>query len=283
VREAVWKNITETLAPSVRIAVVTMSGRGHQLDMVDFTDDRDKIHSALYHVVPNPVFRSQCFLCGDLSFVHGYKIAMGDRQALKRGIPIVTGAAVTDLELSQQRIKDDLVRIVMRTETKAQLAVAAGERETELSLYTLRTLSKRMASLAGSRTIVLIGHWFFVTHQSRSDLENMIDQAIRAGVVIDTLNSSGLMTGGEIGSGYDDDRMDPASGTGMGAGSPYAHDASLYGSMTLGAIADGTGGTAIENTNDYLGAVRRVAAPPEYRYVLGISPQNLAPTGSFTG
>jgi hypothetical protein len=53
--------------------------------------------------------------------------------------------------------------------------------------------------------------------------------------------------------------------------------------MTLGAIADGTGGTAIENTNDYLGAVRRVAAPPEYRYVLGISPQNLAPTGSFTG
>ena len=51
--------------------------------------------------------------------------------------------------------------------------------------------------------------------------------------------------------------------------------------MTLRFLADSTGGTAIENSNDYLGAVRRLATPPEYRYVLGFAPRDLAADGSF--
>jgi hypothetical protein len=80
----------------------------------------------------------------------------------------------------------------MRTEAAAGSPLAAGERETELSLHTLRNLARRMASLAGRRTIVLLSHGFFVTGTQQDDLANTIDRAIRSGVVIHTLNSSGL-------------------------------------------------------------------------------------------
>jgi VWFA-related protein len=263
VREAAWKNIQETLAPSVRIAIVTTSGRGLGKDMVDFTDDREKIHSALYHIVPNPVFRPVCHLCGELAYLYGYLVDTGTDW--KRPIPVkglING------------VRDDGASR-MKLETRALSAVEWGERETELSLDTLRLLSRRMASMAGSRTILLLGHGFFVTHRLKDELANTIDQAIRAGVIIDTLNSSGLMAGPEsFGSGWDDDRVAPD-------GNPYAHEAALYGSMTLGEIADGTGGIAIENSNDYLGGIRQLAAPPEYRYVTGISPRNLVADGAF--
>jgi hypothetical protein len=79
----------------------------------------------------------------------------------------------------------------------------------------------------------------------------------------------------EIESSWDDDTVGP------GGLSPYTHDAQMAGAMTLEILAEGTGGTAIENSNDYAGAVRRLAAPPKYRYVLGFSPQDLVANGSF--
>src|ERR1019366_9085535 len=49
----------------------------------------------------------------------------------------------------------------------------------------------------------------------------------------------------------------------------------------LGELADGTGGTWVHNTNDLAGGFKRIAAAPEYYYVLGFSPQNLKFDGSY--
>jgi hypothetical protein len=46
-------------------------------------------------------------------------------------------------------------------------------------------------------------------------------------------------------------------------------------------LADGTGGTFFHNSNDLFEGFTRVAAPPEYSYVLAFTPQNLKPDGSF--
>src|SRR6185436_5828432 len=49
----------------------------------------------------------------------------------------------------------------------------------------------------------------------------------------------------------------------------------------LAEFASGTGGTFFQNSNDLDDGFERVAAPPEYYYVLGFSPQNLQLDGSF--
>jgi hypothetical protein len=46
-------------------------------------------------------------------------------------------------------------------------------------------------------------------------------------------------------------------------------------------IGEATGGTAISRSNDYLGGIRRIASPPEYRYILGFAPHHLTSDGRF--
>ena len=46
-------------------------------------------------------------------------------------------------------------------------------------------------------------------------------------------------------------------------------------------FASATGGTLIQNSNDYFGGFKRIAAQPEYIYVLGFAPQNLKLDGSY--
>jgi VWFA-related protein len=256
VRKAVWSNISETLGPADRVAVATTS----DLVMLDFTDDREKLQAALLRVQPTPVYRSVCPNCGDLSYFFGYKVLREGGGALQSAMAMVKGPG--DAQPTA---------LAMRAEMAAQRAVNAGERETELSLRTLREVARRMASLAGRRTIILLGHGFFVTDTLQGEMAETMDRAIRSGVVIHTLNSSGLRTGWEMGdSRFDDDTV-----------GPYAGDASLAGAETLRTIAEGTGGTAADNSNDYLGGVRRLATPPEVLYVLGFSPRDLKPDGKF--
>jgi VWFA-related protein len=256
VRKAVWSNLSETLGPADRVAMATTSGRV----MLDFTDDRDKLTATLFRVKPTPVYRPAFPLPGDLSYFFGYQVARGDAVALKSAMAMVKGpgdALPTALE--------------MRAESAAQRAVNAGERESELSLRTLRDVARRMASLAGRRTIILLGHGFFVDDSLQGELAETMDRAIRSGVVVHTLNTSGLRTGWEMGdSSYDDDTV-----------GPNVEAARLASAETLRTIAEGTGGTAVDNSNDYLSAVRRLATPPEVLYVLGFSPHDLNPDGKF--
>jgi hypothetical protein len=163
----------------------------------------------------------------------------------------------------------------MKTKAAADRAVGLGERETSLSLDALRDIARRMSALAGRRTIVLLSHGFLVPGDQQLELEHTINWALRSGVTIQTLDSFGLAPPYEMGnSPTDDDTVEPS----ISAPNGLAREA---GAATLRTIAESTGGTAIENSNDYLGGVRRLATPPEYRYILGFTPQSLAADGSF--
>jgi VWFA-related protein len=52
-------------------------------------------------------------------------------------------------------------------------------------------------------------------------------------------------------------------------------------SMMLSELTDGTGGIFFHNSNDLEGGFKRVAATPEFSYVLAFSPHDLKPDGHF--
>jgi hypothetical protein len=62
---------------------------------------------------------------------------------------------------------------------------------------------------------------------------------------------------------------------------PFASAIALADEETLADLAEGTGGTYFHNSNDLVEGFKRVAARPEYVYVLGFSPQNLKLDGRF--
>jgi hypothetical protein len=53
------------------------------------------------------------------------------------------------------------------------------------------------------------------------------------------------------------------------------------GAQALSVLAEGTGGKFIKNNNDFIGAYRQLANPPEYIYVLGFTPKDVKSNGSF--
>jgi hypothetical protein len=85
-----------------------------------------------------------------------------------------------------------------------------------------------------------------------------------------------LLTGFEPVTPAEDDTVEPGGGS-----TQFINEARNAEMEALIYIAEATGGTAIARSNDYLGGIRRIASPPEYRYILGFSPHDLAADGQF--
>jgi VWFA-related protein len=130
----------------------------------------------------------------------------------------------------------------------------------------LKQLVKRMTIAPGQRSIMLISPGFnSLAPELRQDLTDVLDRAIRANVIINTLDARGLFT-------------DPAFNA-SGRGGTLA--GMIARADVLAELASGTGGSFYQNSNDYDEGFRRLAAAPEYVYLLGFSPQNLKSDGSF--
>jgi uncharacterized protein (DUF2141 family) len=61
----------------------------------------------------------------------------------------------------------------------------------------------------------------------------------------------------------------------------YRRQEAMADDGVLEEMAYGTGGTFIQNTNDFDGAFRKLASAPEFVYVLGYTPANLKSDGKF--
>ena len=106
----------------------------------------------------------------------------------------------------------------------------------------------------------------------------MIDRAIRANVVISSLDAKGLyviIPGGDVST--------PTKDTPDGANvkARYASDFASANKEVMADLAAATGGTFFHNANNLGEGFNSIAAQPEFIYVLGFSPQNLKLDNSF--
>jgi hypothetical protein len=130
--------------------------------------------------------------------------------------------------------------------------------------------------MPGQRFLVMISPGF-IAPVLHTEVTDVIDAAIRAGVVINTLDARGLYTIGTV--------MDASQRTlDMQAPSvrmQYEREAAMANGDMLAELAYGTSGTWFHNNNDLNDGFRQTAAAPEYTYLLGFTPMNLKPDGSF--
>jgi VWFA-related protein len=265
VRDAAGRNI-DTLQATDRAAIFTTSGQG----ALDFTDDRAKLHAALLKLKPRSITGSGTQECPDVSYYMGDLIAnKNDGQALQ----VATTETMICMSLPPQAVSE--AQGIARA--AAQRAVSNGEHESHVALTTLRDAVRRLSMAPGQRNLILVSPGFLTLEVLLPEELDIVDLAIRSNVRVSSLDARGLYVLNPAGD-IDQRQIDP-NVTRMKA--QYAQSAATMGADVMAEMASGTGGTFIQNTNDFDGGFRRLATAPEYIYMIGFAPDNLKPDGSF--
>jgi VWFA-related protein len=253
-----------TLRPTDRAAIFTTSGQNN----LDFTDDRAKLHDALMRLQPRSLLDTGAAECPYMThYIADQIVNMRDQDALN--------LVAQDLNACEL-VGSQTVALAL-AETAARRALGVGDAESRLVMESLKNAVRRIAAAPGQRTIVFISPGF-LTPQLEDQVTEIIERAVRANIIISSLDARGLYT------------IDPAGDISR-PGSPnpafmqqmflYESQSETSNQMVLGEFADGTGGAYFHNNNDLEEGFRRIASAPEFYYVLGFSPQNLKLDGRY--
>ena len=161
---------------------------------------------------------------------------------------------------------------------RAQQALSEGEQETQMATRVLKEVVRRLSAMPGQRSIILTSPGFFPLQYEHSDITDIISKAINAKVIVNSLDARGVWTP----PGYGATLPTPVGGSQViSMTNLYLQNEATLQTEVLGEVADGTGGKWIHDNNDLNGAFQRLAAQPEFIYVLSYSPDNLKSDGKY--
>jgi VWFA-related protein len=270
VRQAAERHFA-TLRPTDRAAVFTTSGQGN----LDFTDDRAKLHDALFRLQPRPISSGSGSPsdCPTMSFYEA------DLIQDKRD-PFATSVAVQEATAclpKDPRTGQPIVDPRTVVDSASMQVLQTGEHESRISLGILKDVVGEVSRMPGQRSVVLVSPGF-IAPEMESEYNALIDHALRSQVVVNTLDARGLYVGTPFGDISNPNSL-PASVAGPKAMIEIAAESAQ--DDLLAVLADGTGGVFFHNSNDFDEGFRRVAQTPEYSYVLAFTPQDLKLDGSY--
>ena len=262
----------KSLEPGARVALFTTSGR----TTLDFTDDSEKLRQTLLLVRPSPPLTAPTAACPDIQYYQADRILnRNDSAALDLAEFEYLQCNPPPRNMSPG---DAILMAEPIVRGYARNALNVGGRDTRLALAVLKTVIKRMQVLPGSRTVVLVSPGFLLALDQQTDESEVVDRAIRANVVISSLDARGLyviIPGGDVST--------PTKGTpdGRNLKARYASEAASASGDIMADLAAATGGTFFHNGNDLREGFDAISAQPEFIYVLGFSPRNLKPGNGF--
>ncbi len=264
-RDAAGRLIADSMQPADRAAVYTTSGQVVQ----DFTADKNKLHDALARLRPASLTGGlgHGLECPDISFYMADLIVnLNDTQASQ--VALINYQACSNNQFATQQ---EVYMI-------AQRALHDGEHETRVSANVLGQIVRRLTAMPGQRSLVLASPGFFVPYADQQDINDVINRAIRSNVIISTLDIRGLWTP----PGFD--ATAPGSVGGpmvISTLNAYMQQEAVASDFVLEDLAHSTGGDWFHNNNDLGDGFRRLAAAPEFIYVLAFTPENLKSDGKY--
>ncbi len=199
--------------------------------------------------------------CPDIGFFEADRVDKGDTQMAR-----FAASRFAQCSGGSSRASGQIARGLVTQ------ALATGSHNTRLSLDALKALILRIAKVPGTRNIVLVSPGFYLDGNHRLDESELVDRAIRANVVIGSLDARGLWAPGADAS---------AKSSGSAITFQVANEIDDANIEVMAELADATGGGFIHNSNDFGGGFTRLSAQPEFIYVLGFSPESLKLDNSF--
>jgi VWFA-related protein len=278
VRSAAHRRL-DALAATDRVAIFSTSGR----TTLDFTDDRAQLNQTLDKLAPRPISGGEQNPCPDISLYEADLI-------VRQSDPGALQTAITDYVVCTASTQAGAMATTA-VQSAAAGVLSVGEQESRISIEVMKDVVRRMMAMPGVRNLVLVSPGF-LTPDLENDYSDVIDRALRAQVVINTLDARGLYVtppGGDASQAGHIDVMPQGStriAPPIAVFSATPHDvldiqAAAAQDLILASLANGTGGTFFHNNNDMDEGLRRLAGVPEYSYILGFTPQNLKTDGKF--
>ena len=259
-----------TLQPTDRAAIFSTSGQ----TMLDFTDDRGKLHETLLHLLPRPIATTGTSECPEISYYMADLIRnKEDTQAEEAAIQ--DALRCLHLPSTTQGLQSAEMQVV--GEASRQLSL--GNQESRVSLSVFKDVVRRISVMPGQRSMVVVSPGFLTPETDMlQDYMDVIERAIHSEVMINALDARGLFT---VTPGGDISKPGPTNAFSGGVEIQYQTDSALAEDNVLSDLAYATGGNFFHNNNDLDAGFKSVAATPEYFYTLGFAPQNLKLDGSY--
>ncbi len=292
VREAARRYLAKSLDAGERVAIFSSSGKPR----VEFTNDRARLEEALSQLHVDTRFEPKACpklppqfaqtVADDIpmdakpggsgasagptlpgleptvspSDPTGYKpLRIAEAMAAKENCPVSTARPDQDMQIraSNMVLQNDLgVRVVFD--------------DLEMLLTSLA------ATPGGQRTMAVISDGFF-DHNLQYRMDGLVDRALRAGVVINSLDSRGLYAeppGGDISERSGDPQLEIKIEN-------ITHASNRSITDPLNEVAFATGGVFVQNTNDVDAGIAKVSGRAGESYLLGFAPENLKTDGRF--
>ncbi len=267
-QKAATNHLATSLQPTDRAGIFTTSGQGN----LDFTDDRAKLQEAVMRIRVRQMFKQEANECPYMTYYMADQIInKNDQQSLQAGIADTVVCANLQGPGAQQTAQQ-------MVQSAATTMLPMGEQDARVTLDVVKNVVRRISIMPGQRTVIIASPGFLtVTSEAFTDKTEILDRAARANVMISALDARGLYTDSTF------DASERGSNTVQMSivKSQLERASALANSDVLAELADGTGGTFFQNNNDLNAGFKRIAAAPEYVYMLGFSPQNLKLDGSF--
>jgi VWFA-related protein len=283
-RDAAWRYVSTTVRPQDRVAVLTATGK----DQLDFTDDRGKLHEALFRLVPRPHSSYACPEIDDYEAYLVYKMHSPDALAVLHtdAIRCDCGGTSTATDVATERPIENMGPVALRNFTQCDVAASrdgefAAERvwneaemHSQFSLQAIEESVRRLTAMPGQRSLVLVSPGF-LTETQGDKIDAIINRALHQDVVISAIDAVGLeaRVPHEITNAGRPD-MEARKAIIINAGVVASGD-------VLASLSSGTGGVFFHNSNDFDDGFRQAAAVPEVYYVLAFSPQDVKLDGRF--
>lgn len=261
---AATEKLFASFTPTDRVAIYSTLGNVQQ----DFTGDAETLRKTLAGIIPHPGKGEGEYECPNISYYQADlivnqhdpdAIVAAKMDAFENGCPV-------DLRAFADRI------------------LQAGDSLTRESYRSLEHIVGRLAGMPGQRVLVYVSPGFILSGNVLPGAGELIERAVRAGVVVNTIDAKGLYTADLMPDIAAPPQAAPFKSAGVdyqGMEGTFRMQAQFQSGQVLAGMAGNTGGTYFHNRNDLNVAMSLALAAPSVSYLLGFTPQKPMLDGKF--
>lgn len=277
VKRALGKFVSEQMVGGDQVAVIATSGSVGLFQQ--FTGERTILERAINRLSVREKKVENDFNVPRITEHQAELIELGDRDAMELAIneiqryEVQSRPAPAQPDQPAQVIPSPREILEHRVRMQARMVLAMSGNYTRVTLDTLESAIRNLRGLPGRKILVLLSDGFFMggsgMYSKLLDLQRITDAAMRAGVVIYSIDARGLVTVTPGGDASERVELEPSMAL---AQSRLQTSAVSARRNALFAIAEATGGTLFYNSNDLNLGLQRAMNANESYYVLAYEP-----------
>jgi len=264
VKDASAKLVSESLTGSDAAGVFSVSGKTNS----GITTDRSKLTQAIAGIQPLSIDQTVGRECPHMN---DYQADLIVNQNDQRALAVAKEEVKKCTEARGPNEVENRVRAV------ASQIVSQADLNTRVTLGMIKFILQKLGTLPGQRTLVLVSPGFWA-RDAGPETSDVINAAAQSNVTLNTLDARGLYVNApqadQSARGFTSPQM-------LEANINYSRDLASANADVMAELADGTGGTFFQDSNDLLAGFRKLTLPPEYLYLLQFAPQDTKNNGSL--